>query len=169
MLFDQVLQRAGEKLGVVLFQLPPHLKCENERLDAFLALLPKDMPCAFEFRNDSWFNEATYAALNTHGVALCLSEDGELPLPDRDTTTNWSYLRLRQPTYTEPELKSWLARIVATDVKAAYVFFKHEDEAGGPPLAAKFLALASTPPRAAKAPRRAARKPGKVTTQTSRA
>jgi uncharacterized protein YecE (DUF72 family) len=165
----QQLEPLGDKLGAVLFQLPPHLKCDNERLDTFLALLPKDMPCAFEFRNDSWFNEPTYAALNKRGVALCLSEDGELPLPDRDTTTDWSYLRLRQPTYTEPELKSWRRRIVATDVRTAFVFFKHEDEAGGPPLAAKFLALASTPPRAAKAPRRAARRPGKVATQTGRA
>jgi uncharacterized protein YecE (DUF72 family) len=92
-----------------------------------------------------------------------------LPLPDRDATTDWSYLRLRQPTYTDPELKTWLERVVAADVKTAFVFFKHEDEAGGPPLAARFLALASAPIRAAKAPRRAGRRLGKAATQTSRA
>lgn len=168
------LEPLGDKLGAVLFQLPPHLKCDNERLAAFLALLPKDLPSAFEFRHDSWFNEATYAALHDHGIALCLSEDGELPLPDRDATTHWLYLRLRQPSYTDTDLEAWLARIVAADVQTGFVFFKHEDEAGGPPLATRFLALANAPERvpervAKKAPLRAQRKPAKTAPQSKRA
>ena len=82
------LEVLGDKLGAVLFQLPPYLKFEAERLTAFLAIVPKTLPIAFEFRHASWFNTETYDALHAHGAALCLTEDGELPLPDRDATTS---------------------------------------------------------------------------------
>ena len=155
------LEVLGDKLGAVLFQLPPFLKFEAERLTAFLAIVPKALPIALEFRHASWFNAETYDALHAHGAALCLTEDGELPLPDRDATTNWTYVRLRKPSYTDEALTSWKQRIVAADVTKAFTFFKHEDEAGGPPLAARFLEIANVQDRAAKKePKRATRKSG---------
>ena len=155
------LEVLGDKLGAVLFQLPPFLRFEAERLTAFLAIVPKALPIALEFRHASWFNAETYEALHAHGAALCLTEDGELPLPDRDATTNWTYVRLRKPSYTDEALTSWKARIVAADVTKAFTFFKHEDEAGGPPLAARFLEIANAQDRTAKKdPKRASRKSG---------
>ena len=149
----------GDKLGAVLFQLPPYLKFDAERLTAFLAIVPKALPIAMEFRHASWLTTETYDALHSHGAALCLTEDDELPLPDHDATTNWCYVRLRKPSYTDDALTSWRDRILATDAQKAFTFFKHEDEAGGPPLAARFLEIAAASDRMArKAPKRATRK-----------
>src|SRR4030095_15458489 len=82
------LEVLGDKLGAVLFQLTPYLKFEAERLIAFLAIVPKALPIALEFRHASWFNAETYDALHAHGASLCLPEDGDLPLPARDAPTD---------------------------------------------------------------------------------
>src|SRR5258708_5126030 len=66
--------RAARRLGPVLFQLPPNFKADPPLLAAFLAKLPADIRCAFEFRNASWMTEETYRLLEKHGVALCLAE-----------------------------------------------------------------------------------------------
>ena len=151
----------GDKLGAVLFQLPPYLKFDAQRLAAFLAIVPKALPIAMEFRHASWFTPETYDALQSHGAALCLTEDDELPLPDHDATANWTYVRLRKPSYTDEALTSWRDRILAANVQKSFTFFKHEDEAGGPPLAARFLEIAAASQRPAKkAPKRATRKSG---------
>jgi uncharacterized protein YecE (DUF72 family) len=152
------LEALGDKLGAVLFQLPPYLRHDQQRLDGFLDLLPQDLPSVFEFRHASWFNDATFGSLARHGAALCLSEDDELPLPERTATAAWTYLRLRKPVYSDAALQAWAARANDADADHSFVFFKHEDAAGGPPLAARFLTLAQQQPRVAKAPRRAMRK-----------
>ena len=85
------LEALGDKLGCVLFQLPPYLRKDIERLDAFLALWPDDYPAAVEFRHASWFDDETAETLASHGAALCVSEDGKLALPDRLATTEWLY------------------------------------------------------------------------------
>jgi uncharacterized protein YecE (DUF72 family) len=178
-ILTEQLAELGDKLGAVLFQLPPYQRHDQARLDAFLDVLPKTLPTAFEFRHASWFNPATYAALSRHGAALCLSEDDEsersgtsLPppgvghLPDPAVaTTTWSYLRLRKADYDDDALAGWATRVRGADVGAAFVFFKHEDEAGGPPLAKRFLALAEA--RVAKAPRRAGKKPAAGQSKTA--
>src|SRR4029078_8943223 len=68
------LAALGDKRGPVLFQLPPFFKKDLPRLTEFLALLPNDHRAAFEFRNESWFEDDVYEALSTAGAALCLSE-----------------------------------------------------------------------------------------------
>ena len=65
---------AAGRLGVVLFQLPPNFKLDLDRLKGFLPNLPEDMRCAFEFRHESWHDDAVYALLEEHGVCLCLAE-----------------------------------------------------------------------------------------------
>src|SRR5512142_2228626 len=70
----RTLQALGAKRGPVLFQLPPFLRHDLPRLTAFLALLPADHRAAFEFRHESWFCDAAYAALASRGAVLCLSE-----------------------------------------------------------------------------------------------
>jgi len=78
----QNLAALGAGRGPVLFQLPPFLKKDLPRLTEFLGLLPKEHRAAFEFRNESWFSDDVYDALEKAGAALCLSEreDNEPPL-----------------------------------------------------------------------------------------
>ncbi len=135
----------GEKLGVLLFQLPPNMKKDVDRLRAFLSHLPASPPKAFEFRHDSWFDEEVYAALRRSNAALCLAdtEDGEPPLV---ATADWGYLRLRRNGYDEKELDRWLDWVRGLDWSRAFVFFKHEDAGTGPRLATRFLELASAGP-----------------------
>jgi uncharacterized protein YecE (DUF72 family) len=76
--FLQVSSGLGQRLGVVLFQLPPFFKCDDQRLAAFLSVLPADIPVSFEFRHDSWFNPEIYGMLEQRAAALCIhdSDDG---------------------------------------------------------------------------------------------
>lgn len=138
-----------EKLGPLLFQLPPNFKKDLPRLREFLALLPAQTRAAFEFRHQSWFDEEVFALLREHRVALCLAEaESDLDVPFI-STADWGYLRLRRPEYTDAELKAWVKRVRGQDWTDAFVFFKHEDEGKGPQFAARFLELTATRPRSA--------------------
>ena len=64
----------GPKLGPLLFQLPPHLKKDLDRLRTFLELVPADRRVALEFRNASWFEDDVFEALRAHDAALCVAE-----------------------------------------------------------------------------------------------
>jgi uncharacterized protein YecE (DUF72 family) len=131
----------GQRLGVVLFQLPPNLKKDIERLSSFLKLLHAETPSAFEFRHPSWFDEETFDLLRSYGCALCIADvDEELEIPFVSTAP-WGYLRLRRPEYLPADLRAWMKRIESEDWSRAFVFFKHEDEGTGPKLAAKFIGL----------------------------
>jgi uncharacterized protein YecE (DUF72 family) len=153
----QKIDVLGDKLGGVLYQLPPFMRKEMDRLTPFLDLLPKTVPAAMEFRHVSWFDDEVFDALAARNVALCVSDDGELALPERIATTNWIYLRLRQETYDDKALAGWLDRANGTSAATGYAFFKHEDDGAGPELATRFLTLANEPTVARKTPARAAR------------
>jgi len=130
----------GDHLGPVLFQLPPFLRKDVPRLAAFLTILPADVRAAFEFRHDSWYDDEVYAALRGRGAALCLSDTEEESTP-LVTTADWGYLRLRRCDYTAADLSTWRGRILSQGWSDAFIFFKHEDEATGPKLAADFMTL----------------------------
>jgi uncharacterized protein YecE (DUF72 family) len=66
-----LFRRLGPTLGPVLYQLPPRLKLNLERLETFLALAPKDVINVFEFRDPSWYVPETLALLERHGAAFC--------------------------------------------------------------------------------------------------
>jgi uncharacterized protein YecE (DUF72 family) len=132
-----------ERLGPLLFQLPPYLKKDVPRLRDFLALLPADCRSAIEFRDESWFDPEVFDLLRQHRVALCIAEaeDGvEVPFV---STADWGYLRLRRPDYGDTELKDWGTRVREQGWQDAFVFFKHEDEGMGPKMARRFLELAA--------------------------
>lgn len=131
----------NEQLGVVLFQLPPNMKKDLERLDSFLKILPENIKAAFEFRHPTWFEDDLLNLLREHNRALCVSDTDDLPCNRIDKTAEWGYLRLRRVNYPETELKEWVKRIEAQKWSDTYVFFKHEDEATGPKLAAQFVSL----------------------------
>lgn len=131
-----------QKLGVVFFQLPPNFKKDMERIGAFLDLLPKSTPIAFEFRHATWFDEEVYALLRAHNVALCLADTGEELEVPLVSTADWGYMRLRRPDYSPDELKRWHGWVGSQKWKQAFVFFKHEG-AEGPRMAMDLLALGS--------------------------
>jgi len=134
----------GERLGVVLFQLPPNMKKDSGRLKSFLELLPSDARAAFEFRHESWFDDETFDLLRKKDRALVVSDTDEKPLSEIIGTAGWGYLRLRRTSYNENDLDDWMKRVKDQKWKDAFVFFKHEDEGVGPKLAARFLELAQT-------------------------
>ena len=120
----------GGKLGPLLFQLPPFLKKDLPRLEAFLALLPNRTQAAFEFRNASWHDDEVYAALSRRGAMLCVTDtdQGDTPFV---ATAGSGYLRLRRTHYDDSELRVWAERIAGAALARAYVYFMHEDEALG--------------------------------------
>ena len=128
-----------DRLGVVLFQLPPNMKKDADRLASFLKHLPADTPAAFEFRHPTWFDEEVLELLRNDNRALCVSDTDDLPVTHIDKTSDWGYLRLRRVNYSEEDLTEWSRQIRAQEWKTAYVFFKHEDEGTGPKLAAQFI------------------------------
>jgi uncharacterized protein YecE (DUF72 family) len=132
----------GEKLGPILFQLPGTFIKNIRRLRAFLDLVPP-ATAAFEFRHESWFTQEVFDLLRERRCALCVSDREPLTgRPGIVSTASWGYMRLRRPGYSDPDLASWHQSILAQGWETAYVFFKHEDQAEGPALAARFLHLA---------------------------
>lgn len=132
----------GKRLGVVLFQLPPNMKKDTERLGRFLELLPASTRAAFEFRHESWFEDETYSLLKGKDCALVVSDTDEKPLSEIISTAKWGYLRLRRQSYETADLVKWMKRLTNQKWGDAFVFFKHEDEGVGPKLAAQFLDIA---------------------------
>ena len=127
-----------ERLGPLLFQLPPNLKKDAPRLRDFLALLPSNRRLAFEFRHQSWFDDEIFGLLREFQAALCIAEaENDLEIPFV-STADWGYLRLRRPDYGDAELKEWKKRVSGQDWRDAFIFFKHEDEGKGPLMAKRF-------------------------------
>jgi uncharacterized protein YecE (DUF72 family) len=132
--------RSCRRLGAVLFQLPPNLKRDTTLLGEFLATLPDDVRCAFEFRNPSWLEDDTYALLERRGAALCLAESDKLEIP-RVMTADFVYSRLRKSEYSPEERTEVAARSRETLAggRDLYVFFKHEDTPAGALYAEELL------------------------------
>jgi uncharacterized protein YecE (DUF72 family) len=140
--FCETARTLGDKLGPLLFQLPPNFKKAADRLGELLALLPADLRAAFEFRHDSWFDDEVYALLRSRNAALCVADTEEGTTP-AIATADFGYLRLRAVEYSDDDLKRWLETIhrIGAHWSEAFVFFKHEDSGSGPALARRFRAL----------------------------
>jgi uncharacterized protein YecE (DUF72 family) len=132
--------RAARRLGPVLFQLPPNFKVDVALLEAFLAKLPQDIRCAFEFRNASWMTDEVYKLLQKHRVALCLAESDSFEVP-KVVTADFVYARLRKEEYTPADRKE-VSKRVREQLAAGldtYVFFKHEETPAGALYAEELL------------------------------
>lgn len=124
------LREAG-KLGPVLFQLPPFLKCDLSVLRDFLDRLPPQIRAACEFRHPSWFGEDVFGLLRKADAALCQAESEMIETP-KVQTASFAYLRLRKGDYSLKERKE-ISHSVSQLAKHGDVFayFKHEETAEG--------------------------------------
>jgi uncharacterized protein YecE (DUF72 family) len=170
-----------EKLGPVLFQLPPHWQINVNRLESFLSVLPPGHRYAFEFREPSWNHAAVYELLRRYNAAFCIYELAGYQSPI-EITADWCYVRLHGPggkyqgSYSRAALAQWARRIRqwAAQLKAIYVYFDN-DQAGYAPANALELKqvvaeeLAAAPPRKPPQPAQArqAHAPARVLAQPS--
>ena len=139
--FVRVSQALGMKRGPSLFQLPPNMKKDVDRLTTFLALLPRDWRAAFEFRHASWLDDEVFGALRERNLALCVADSEKLSTP-AVATADYGYFRLRDEGYTPADIDRWAKTIagMAPDWKETFVYFKHEDEGKGPEFAQRLKA-----------------------------
>lgn len=131
---------AARKLGAVLFQLPPNLKSDPALLKDFLALLPRAVPTAFEFRHDSWFSDATWELLKSANAGLCVAETETRTTPDV-VTAAFAYYRFRKPTYTGDERRAMVDRMRQhiAEGRNTFCYFKHEETPQGALYAVEVL------------------------------
>lgn len=133
--------KLGDRLGPILFQLPPNLKKDLARFRGFLGLLPSDRRYVFEFRHESWFDDEVYDAMRERDIAMCVAEQDDFKCPVVCTAT-WGYLRLHKLDYQAGELTDWAKRVTTQQWNDAYVFFKHdetENGGSGPPAVSTFV------------------------------
>jgi uncharacterized protein YecE (DUF72 family) len=123
----------GDRMGPILFQLPPNLKKDLERLRGFLGLLPSGRRYTIEFRHESWFDDDVLSALSERDVALCIAEQEDFKSPVQGTAS-WGYLRLHRLDYDAAALTEWANRVSSFGWSEAYVYFKHDEAEGSAPL-----------------------------------
>jgi uncharacterized protein YecE (DUF72 family) len=134
----------GDRLGPILFQLPPNMQKDLTRLQGFLGLLPSDRRFTIEFRHESWFDEDVLNALREHDVALCVGEQEEFACPVH-ATASWGYLRLHRLDYDDASLGKWAQCVGTQRWSDAYVYFKHDEGIGsGPPAVGAFMGAFAT-------------------------
>ncbi|MGI8425699.1 MAG: DUF72 domain-containing protein [Actinomycetota bacterium] len=129
----------GDRLGTILFQLPPNLKYERELLEPFLKDLPPDVRYAMEFRHDSWNDDEVRALLTDSDVAYCGADTDDKALAEVPQTAGHVYLRLRKEEYGDDELAGWGAKVkqVLKSGSDVYCYLKHEGGGVGPQYALK--------------------------------
>jgi uncharacterized protein YecE (DUF72 family) len=129
----------GDRLGPILFQLPPNLKRDLDRLRTFLGALPSDRRFTIEFRESSWFEDDVYELLRERDVAMCIIDQPEFSSPVV-ATASWGYARLHRFDYDAAALSEWASRLKGQGWNEAYVYFKHDEGVGsGPPAVGAFL------------------------------
>ncbi len=124
--------RTARRLGPILFQLPPALKCDLGLLQSYLDLLPAGMRYAFEFRHQSWLVDEVYGLLRQRNVSLCVAESEKLEVPEV-ITADFVYYRLRKPDYTEADVDGFVerSRELLAGGRDLYLMFKHEESPEG--------------------------------------
>ena len=135
----------GGKLGPVLFQLPPNMKKDLDRLQTFLDILPHGRKFAFEFRHSSWFEEDVVDALRAKDAAITIIDQDDFATPPI-ASASWGYVRLHRLDYNAQSLAQWAERVREHNWSDVYVYFKHDEGIGsGPPAVDAFVKLVQTP------------------------
>jgi uncharacterized protein YecE (DUF72 family) len=146
--FCRVAETAGDKLGALLFQLPPSAKKDLPLLDDFFAELPPKVCAAFEFRHRSWLDDEVCERLRRRNLALCVADSQKLAVPVR-TTADYAYFRLRDEGYTSEDICRWAETIQreTEGCRDVFVYFKHEDQGKGPEFARLLMERLGVAPR----------------------
>ena len=133
--------RTARRLGPILFQLPPQLKCDVALLRDYLPLLPQGQRYAFEFRHPSWLTDPVYDELRTRNISLCVAESEKLEVPEV-ITADFVYYRLRKPDYTPQDIDAIAGRSreLVAGGRDLYLMFKHEETPEGALNAERLLA-----------------------------
>jgi uncharacterized protein YecE (DUF72 family) len=134
--FFNNIQVLKDKLGPVLFQMPPRWRINPDRFESFLCQLSKQQQCAFEFRDHSWFEKSIYKLLSKYNKAFCIYELAGYRSPEK-VTADYVYIRLHGPEsnayegkYSKGYLKTLAGKIQKwmEDVKNIYCFFDNDQK-----------------------------------------
>jgi uncharacterized protein YecE (DUF72 family) len=125
----------GDKLGPLLYQLPPNMHRNDERLESFLGTLPRGMKHVFEFRHQSWLDDEVFEILRKHNVGLCVFDMPSLTCP-LVATADFAYIRFHGSTglyfscYSDEELAGWAERLagLTAKLKEVYIYFNNDAE-----------------------------------------
>jgi uncharacterized protein YecE (DUF72 family) len=154
--FVEVARHLDDKLGALLFQLPPSFQIDLDAIEGLLALLPRTVRVALEFRHPSWHTAEVFDCLRRHGAALCVADSGQVTTP-MEVTADHAYFRLRDEGYRPRDLARW-ARLIAertAHCRDVFVYFKHEAQGKGPEFARRLmqeLGLSWGPPEVGASP-----------------
>lgn len=138
--FFGIVQGLEDKLGPILFQLPPSFKKDARIINSFLEDLPDGVRAAFEFRHKSWFDDEIFESLRARNAALCIADSADFSTPTV-ATADFGYLRLRREDYGAGDITRWaeMLRSNANQWRDAFVYFKHEERGIGPKLATDLI------------------------------
>ena len=125
-----------EKLGPLLYQLPPNMHRNDEVLEAFLHLLPRGFRHVFEFRHESWLDDRVFHILRQYNVGLCVFDMPGFTSP-LVATADFAYIRfhgsasLYGSCYSDEELREWVGKIahLGRGLKEVYIYFNNDSEA----------------------------------------
>ncbi|HLQ04258.1 MAG TPA: DUF72 domain-containing protein [Verrucomicrobiae bacterium] len=131
--FFERARMLGPRLGPILFQTPPWVRRDDDRLAMFLAALPRDVRCVLEVRDPSWYAEEVYELLRTANVALVHAEGEKAPsaVDTIERTADFAYVRLRaREGYPDDAVDAWAARLraVMAGGKDVYAYFRHDED-----------------------------------------
>ena len=136
--FEELAKMLKEKLGCILWQLPPNLHRNDEKLKDFCKTLDTSLKNVLEFRHGSWYDPEVFEILEKHDISFCAISSPELP-DDLITTNKIGYLRFHGTSkdwydhlYTEDEMKEWHAKIVKANLDEIYIYFNNDIHANAP-------------------------------------
>ncbi len=129
-------QNLGQKLGPLLYQLPPNMHRDDERLESFLSTLPREIKHVFEFRHQSWLEDKVFEILRRFNVGFCVFDMPSVSCP-LVATADFAYIRFHGSTslygscYSDEELADWANRLadIAVKLQAVYIYFNNDAEA----------------------------------------
>ena len=133
--FAAAVKILGDKLGPLLYQLPPNMRRDDQRLESFLSILPRGMKHVFEFRHQSWFDKEILNTLHKYNIGFCAFDMPSLSCP-LVATADFAYVRFHGSTglysscYSDGELLDWAKRLsnMAKNLRTVYVYFNNDVE-----------------------------------------
>lgn len=149
--YEVVKEGLREKLGCILFQLPPSFRYSEENLERVLSHMDKGFKNVIEFRHKSWWRKEVYERLKEEGVIFCSVSSPNLP-EDLVETSDVVYIRFHgkegwyRYNYSEGELREWAERIKGSSAKEVFAYFNNDYNAYAPYNCLKLMELLNVKP-----------------------